>query len=65
MQVDVIAVHNTIGEVKPLWILQDGNKSKIDAINSIINIQGLIVYHCTIKGHHASLRFDGANWFID
>ena len=65
MQVDVIAVHNTIGDVKPLWILVDGKKSKIDQINSVMKFPELTVYHCSCKGKFISLQFDGAKWWIE
>ena len=65
MQIDVIAVHNTIGDVKPLWILREGNKSKVEKINSVMKLPGLTVYHCTVEGCMVSLRFDGSKWWVD
>jgi hypothetical protein len=65
MQINVIAVHNTVGEVKPLWLVLDGKKSKIDKINSSFNVGTLTVYHCVVNGEFISLQFDGANWWTD
>ncbi|MDF2537434.1 MAG: hypothetical protein K0S76_455 [Herbinix sp.] len=65
MQIDVIAVHNTIGDVKPLWILRDGKKYKIDKINTVTKLRGLTVYHCVIDGEFVSLQFNGVRWWVD
>ena len=65
MQIDVIAVHNPVGEVKPLYILRNGKKSKVDKINSVVKVSGLTVYHCVIDGRMVSLQFDGAKWWMD
>jgi hypothetical protein len=58
MHVDVIAVHNTVGEVKPLWILRDGKKSKIDKINAVMPLKGFTIYHCVVGGEFIALCFD-------
>jgi hypothetical protein len=63
--VNVIAVHNTIGDVKPLWVSIDGKKSKIEKINSTYQVGSLTVYHCVVDGCMISLQFDGLHWFID
>jgi hypothetical protein len=62
---NVIAVHNTVGDVKPLWILRDGEKSKVEKVNSVMNLPGLTVYHCIVDGCMVSIRFDGVNWFTN
>jgi hypothetical protein len=64
MQVDVIAVHNTIGDVKPLWIFLNGKKSKIDMINSTIKVKEITLFNCTVNGDIVVLSFNGVTWSL-
>lgn len=65
MQVDVIAVHNTVGDVKPLWILRSGKKSKIEKINHVIKSKDVTLYNCVCGGEIVVLSFDGIRWMVD
>lgn len=63
--INVIAVFNTIKEVKPLYATIDGAKKQITVINSIADLPGMQVFHCTISGTYIPLYFDGAKWWTD
>jgi hypothetical protein len=56
--VNVIAVFNTIKEVKPIWLYRDGKKLKIDKINSIVEMHGMMCFHCVIAGEFITLCYD-------
>lgn len=64
--VSVIAVFNTIKDVKPLWMLRDGKKYKVDQVLSSFEVHGLMVFHCIIAGQHVPLHFDVEQrlWYI-
>jgi hypothetical protein len=64
--ISVIAVFNTIKDVKPLWLLRDGKKYKVDQVLSSFESHGLMVFHCMIAGEHVALHYyvDNHQWVI-
>jgi hypothetical protein len=64
MQVNVIAVHNTAGEVKPLYVVLDGTKRKIDKVNHVVKAKDVTLFNVTVGGQIIVLCFDGLNWSV-
>lgn len=66
-KVSVMAVFNTIKEIKPLWLLRNGEKYKIEQIISSYEVHGLMVFHCMITGECIALYFDvdKALWSVE
>lgn len=65
MQVDVIAVFNTYKEVKPLWLVMDKKKIKIDKINSVYKSNGMVLFNITAANIIMVLGYDGVHWNVD
>ena len=65
--VSVIAVFNTAKQIKPLWLVRNSEKLKIDEIVSSFEAHSLMVFHCMIAGELNSLQFDILNhrWSVN
>ncbi len=65
--IDVIAVFNTVKDVKPLYYTLDGNKYKIDKVVSKIDFHNIITFHCMVGGELTTLIFDveKKQWTVD
>lgn len=68
--IDVVVLVNQKGDIKPLFIVFNGNKYQIDRIFSIRNAASTLggaglLFECLIQNQKRKLFYERDKWFIE